>query len=102
MQKSTRSPNKYFFKSSFKGKAYILSIIDYFQKYNFFKRMETNLKFYIGSRPKRVTEISCVPPDIYSSRFIEFIHKITNLDLKENENEIKISSVDTSSIENII
>ena len=28
MQKSTRSPNKYFFKSSFKGKAYILSIIE--------------------------------------------------------------------------
>jgi hypothetical protein len=45
--------------------------------------METNIKFYIGARPDKVTDISCVPPDVYSKRFVEYIERITDFNIIE-------------------
>jgi hypothetical protein len=56
---------------------YVCSIIDYLQDYNFFKKMENNIKNYIIDRHEKIDLISCVPADIYASRFIKFVQKIT-------------------------
>lgn len=73
---------KYLYRSLNTNNIYILSIIDYLQLYNFYKFMETKVKFYIKTRPDKVEAISCVPPDIYCQRFIEYIQKITNFDIQ--------------------
>ena len=69
--------SKYIFPSLQIGVGYIISIIDYFQYYNFFKLVETNFKRFklIG---KDKNSLSCVDPKTYSERFINFIYKITN------------------------
>ena len=68
---------KYIFPSLQVGVGYIISIIDYFQYYNFFKLVETNVKRFklIG---KDKNSLSCVDPKTYSERFINFVNKITN------------------------
>ena len=68
---------KYLFKSLNPNVSYIIAIIDFFQLYNFSKFIETKFKYYIKNRPNKITEISSVPSDVYSNRFIEFIGKIT-------------------------
>ena len=73
---------KYIFKGLNENIIYIISIIDYLQTYNFYKYLETNLKFYIKSRPDDIRAISCVPPEIYYERFVNFIQIITNIDIK--------------------
>jgi 1-phosphatidylinositol-4-phosphate 5-kinase len=67
----------YIFPSLQVGVGYIISIIDYFQYYNFFKLVETNVKRFrlIG---KDKNSLSCVDPNTYSQRFINFVNKITN------------------------
>ena len=70
---------KYLFKSLNPNVSYIIAIIDFFQLYNFSKFIETKFKYYIKNRPEKITEISSVPSDVYSNRFIEFIGKITML-----------------------
>ena len=70
---------KYLFKSLNPNVSYIIAIIDFFQLYNFSKFIETKFKYYIKNRPEKITEISSVPSDVYSNRFIEFISKITML-----------------------
>lgn len=69
---------KHFFPSSENNNVfYVCSIIDYLQDFNFFKKMESNIKNFIIERPEKQDLISCVPADIYASRFIKFIEKIT-------------------------
>lgn len=58
--------------------AFLVVIIDYLQDFSFFKLMENNIKNFITERPSDANMISCVPSDIYSKRFIEFIQKITD------------------------
>jgi len=70
---------KYLYRSLNKNIVYIISIIDYFQIYNFYKYLETNIKYYLKERPRNIEDISCVAPDIYSKRFIEYVEKVTNL-----------------------
>jgi 1-phosphatidylinositol-4-phosphate 5-kinase len=70
---------KYLYRSLTPNVVYIISIIDYLQIYNFYKYIETNLKMYIKNRPGKIEEISCVPPEIYCTRFIEYIKKITDI-----------------------
>lgn len=52
---------------------YILCIIDYFQVYDSIKQFETKYKL-IGNNYTDIPEISCVPPDIYSFRFMRFLN----------------------------
>ena len=72
--------------------AYIISIIDYFQIFNFFKYMESNIK----NNLHRKNTISCVDPTTYSRRFIRYINVLTDVkqflsnEIKEEKNfEIK-------------
>jgi hypothetical protein len=70
---------KHFFPSSENNNVvYICSIIDYLQDFNIFKKIENNLKNYIIERPDNLESISCVPSNVYASRFIKFIQNITN------------------------
>jgi len=79
---------KYLYRSLNENVVYIISIIDYLQIYNFYKYLETNLKFYVRTRPEKVEAISCVPPEIYCNRFIDYIKKITHLDEKSLNNTV--------------
>ena len=77
----------YLFPSLNQGTAYIISIIDYFQFFNFFKYVESGLKTNFFSQKKQKM-ISCVDPLTYSNRFINYIISLT--DVKQFlSNEIK-------------
>jgi 1-phosphatidylinositol-4-phosphate 5-kinase len=52
---------------------YVCFIIDFFQEYNLRKKMENNFKNLIIERQGKSDLISCVPSDVYSSRFIEYL-----------------------------
>jgi hypothetical protein len=69
---------KYLFKSTQPNIYYIISIIDFLQLYNFQKFIESNYKFYIKSRPESLEAISSVPPELYCTRFINYVKKITD------------------------
>ena len=64
------------------GTAYIISIIDYLQNYNFYKLMEYEYKTKI-SKSKEKTDIeggiSCVHPKLYSERFINYVNNLTQV-----------------------
>ena len=70
---------KYLFPSLNQGTAYIISIIDYFQLFNFFKYIESNLKTKFLFQKKNKNEISCVDPKSYSDRFIKYINSLTDV-----------------------
>ena len=78
----------YLYPSIKQGTAYILSIIDYLQLFNFCKYVEYKLKTKFRKNGKR--RISCVDPQTYSDRFINYIIDITDLDkilnVKKNSN----------------
>jgi hypothetical protein len=74
----------YMFPSTENNKAYILSIIDYFQSYNIKKKLESTYK--VGIKGKDSETISCVDPDLYSKRFVNFMTKISGY--KGNDNVI--------------
>jgi hypothetical protein len=57
--------------------AYVCVIIDYLQDFSFVKKFENIIKNNITERPSKYDLISCVPADIYSKRFIEFMQQIT-------------------------
>ena len=66
----------YLFPSLIPGVAYILSIIDYFQMFNFYKVVESGLKTKMSKNPEGV---SCVDPKTYSKRFIKYFEKLTDI-----------------------
>ena len=68
----------YLYPSINQGTAYILSIIDYLQLFNFFKYLEMELKTKFRKDGKKV--ISCVDPKAYSDRFINYIIDVTDLE----------------------
>ena len=68
----------YLFPALNKGTAYIFAIIDYFQKYNFFKYMEYEIKTRFKNK-KQKKSISCVEPVTYSKRFINFFRECTEV-----------------------
>ena len=78
-----KSCRKFMYRSLNPEIVYLVSIIDYFQVYNFFKYMETNFKFFTNSKDKY--GISCVPPHIYLDRFIRYINRITDTDIDKLE-----------------
>jgi len=65
----------YLYPSINQGTAYILSIIDYLQIFNFFKYLESELKTKFKKDGKKI--ISCVDPITYSDRFINYIKGVT-------------------------
>ena len=69
---------QYLFPSLSLGTAYIISIIDYFQYFNFFKYVESGLKTNFFQKQKKKS-ISCVDPITYSNRFIRYIHSLTDV-----------------------
>jgi len=65
--------SKYIYKSTESEYSYfILCIIDYFQVYGTLKQVETKYKL-IWNYYTDIPEISCVPPEIYSFRFMRFL-----------------------------
>lgn len=78
-----KSYRKYMYRSVYENIVYLVSIIDYFQIYNFFKYLETNYKYLFSSKDKY--GISCVPPHKYLKRFIEYINKITDMERASQE-----------------
>ena len=77
---------QYLYPSINQGSAYILSIIDYLQLFNFFKYLESEIKTKFRKNGKKI--ISCVEPTTYSDRFIKYIYDITDLNkiLKDENN----------------
>ena len=59
--------------------AYIISIIDYLQSYNFYKLVEYEYKTAFGFSSKTDSSggISCVNPKLYSERFINYVNNMT-------------------------
>ena len=65
--------NGHVYESNKKDFIYIIGIIDYLQKYNFRKRIETFLKVIYFGKEKNM--ISCVEPNYYGERFRNFMTK---------------------------
>ena len=86
----------YLYPSINQGTAYILSIIDYLQLFNFFKYIESELKTKFRKNGKKI--ISCVDPKTYSDRFINYIIDITDLNqiLKDENNFNTINNVNNN------
>ena len=98
---------QYLFPSLNQGTGYIISIIDYFQYFNFFKVVEAGIisKFKTGLKKKNNNTISCVDPKTYSERFIKYVYQLTDVDQIyksnkgryqeeiEDNNENKISEI---------
>ena len=91
--KDIRYYNQYLFPSLREGFGYIISIIDYFQYFNFFKVIEANVvsKFKTGFNKQKNNTISCVKPDFYSERFIKYFNQLTDISkIKEYNKNIII------------
>lgn len=92
---------QYLFPSLTQGTAYIISIIDYFQIFNFFKYMESSIKTGFFNKKKKMNSISCVDPKTYSERFIRYINNLTDFktllsdEIKEGKNEENSSDLDS-------
>ena len=67
---------QYIYPSLNPGVAYILSIIDYFQMFNFYKVVESGLKTKFS---KNAAGVSCVDPQTYSKRFIKYFETLTDI-----------------------
>ena len=96
---------QYLYPSLTQGTAYIISIIDYFQIFNFFKYVESSLKTNFF-QPKKKKIISCVDPVTYSERFIKYIYSLTDVKQflsneiqeapqEENNEDLEISDDDS-------
>ena len=90
----------YLYPSINQGSAYILSIIDYLQIFNFFKYLEMELKTKFKKDGKKI--VSCVDPKTYSDRFIDYIISITEIDdilkIDEEPKATDISNFNTGEI----
>ncbi len=73
---NTKHYQQYLFPSLNPGIAYILSIIDYFQMFNFYKVVESGIKTKFS---KDAEGVSCVDPKTYSRRFIKYFEKLTDI-----------------------
>ena len=96
---------QYLFPSLSQGTAYIISIIDYFQIFNFFKYMESNIKTGFFNKKKKMNSISCVDPKTYCEIFISYINNLTDFktllsnEIKEEKNEENSSELDSDDSE---
>ena len=72
---------QYLYPSLNEGVGYIISIIDYFQYFNFYKVIEAGIisKFKTGLSKTLNNTISCVDPKTYSERFINYVNQLTDI-----------------------
>ena len=72
---------QYLYPSLNEGIGYIISIIDYFQYFNFYKVIEAGIisKFKTGLKKANNNTISCVDPKTYSERFINYVNQLTDI-----------------------
>ena len=72
---------KYLFPGLTQGTGYIISIIDYFQRFNVYKIVEAEVisKFKTGLSKKNNNTVSCVDPKTYSERFITYFNQLTDV-----------------------
>lgn len=69
----------------FKKEIWSFSIIDYLQEFHSFKYLESRYKELLNYRNSYY--VSCINPDTYSERFINFINSITCSLQGHNDNE---------------
>ena len=90
----------YLYPSINQGSAYILSIIDYLQIFNFFKYLEMELKTKFKKDGKSI--VSCVDPKTYSDRFINYIISVTEIEdilkIDEEPKKLDISNFNTGEV----
>ena len=103
----------YLYPSINQGNAYILSIIDYLQLFNFFKYLEMELKTKFKKDGKKI--ISCVDPKTYSDRFINYIIGVTEMEdifkvdeepkqidnINFNTGEVSVSNIEINTDSNL-
>ena len=84
---------KYIYPSLYIGQAYIIAIIDFFQLYDFQKKMETGFKMIKAEK----NAISSMNPNDYFSRFIAYVTNITNgkCELQRRESHSSQKNKDT-------
>ena len=104
--KDIKHYRQYLFPSLREGGGYIISIIDYFQYFNFFKVVEANIisKFKTGFSKEKNYTISCVNPTIYSDRFIRYFNTLTDIskikEFNQNNELQKIEEEEENNIDN--
>ena len=104
--KDIKHYEQYLFPSLREGGGYIISIIDYFQYFNFFKVIEANIisKFKTGFNKEKNKTVSCVNPQYYSERFIKYFIQLTDIskikEINDNNELEKIDEEDENNIDN--
>ena len=80
------SKNRHRFASSCGNYVYHIAIIDYITQFSISKRVESYYKVHIKNQKAEL--VSCVHPDLYGRRFIDFMTKevIVNEELSEEKN----------------
>ena len=93
---------QYLYPSLNQGTGYIISIIDYFQYFNFFKVVEAGIisKFKTGLKKSNNNTISCVEPKTYSERFIKYVNQLTDISTIYDANEGRYKEIEENNIEN--
>lgn len=66
----------------YEGKIFYMGIIDILQEYNTRKSIESKYRYFRSSDPNAA---SCVPPDEYAKRFLEFFDEYTKRDLSGDD-----------------
>jgi len=72
---------------------YHIAIIDFLTRFNFWKRLESYYKVNFKNNKKEL--VSCVPPELYASRFYNFLVKEVIINEKiAKEKELRLISWD--------
>jgi hypothetical protein len=92
---------QYLYPSLNHGVGYIISIIDYFQYFNFYKVIEAGIisKFKTGLSKTNNNTISCVDPKTYSERFIKYVYQLTDVSQILDGTEVPIRASSAESLE---
>ena len=92
---------QYLYPSLNQGVGYIISIIDYFQYFNFYKVIEAGIisKFKTGLSKANNNTISCVDPKTYSERFIKYVNQLTDVSQIFDGTEVPIPESSEGSLE---
>jgi hypothetical protein len=89
-----RAKDRHRFKSTCGRYVYHISVIDFLTRFNFSKKVESWYKTTIKNKKKEL--VSCVPPELYSKRFIDFMNK--QVIVNENRNLEKNTGLDSKEI----
>ena len=92
---------QYLYPSLNQGVGYIISIIDYFQYFNFYKVIEAGIisKFKTGLSKINNNTVSCVDPKTYSERFIKYVYQLTDVSQILDGTEVPIRESSEENLE---